>query len=332
MKFTASLLILGDLIALFVFALVGSLSPPPSLTPLADLLGIFTVFALAWLGVGAAFKAFDPRRRLLGYFGRVLLTWLIVGFAGLIIRGLLLSSAAFDLLSLILIWSEGLANLLLWRVALRVIAALLTRPTPLRPFTGIGLTVMVVAVLLVAGLRVSLSARYSGAIYTVETVPTQPAALIFGAGLWYDGTPSTVLDNRVATGVALYHAGKVERLIMTGDSRAPEGDETAVMRQLALAAGVPDAAIVMDPAGIRTYDSCYRAARVYGATSVTLVTQTFHLVRSLYLCESLGLNVVGVAPIEDLTALRAQVGWELREIGATALAWWEVMITRPVVS
>ncbi|MBE2266927.1 MAG: YdcF family protein [Anaerolinea sp.] len=314
--------LLGDLFALFLFTLIGSVSPLPGADPLLDLLGTFALFAVLWLIAGFALKAFDPRRRLAGYFGRVIAAWVIAGFAGLIARLLLSGSAFTDVFSLVMIWSEGLVNLLMWRIAYRALAALLA--SRLRTVTLIGLAAGAAAALAISALRIGVSAQYGAAIYTPETVPDRPAALVLGAGLWFDGTPSTVLRNRVAMAVDLYHAGKVDRLIMSGDGRAPEGDEPAAMRQIALEAGVPDSAILLDPLGVRTYESCARAQSVYGETAITLVTQNFHLLRSLFICDSLGLDAVGVAPVEERTELRALVGWEVREIGATALAWWDV--------
>jgi len=67
------------------------------------------------------------------------------------------------------------------------------------------------------------------------------------------------------------------------------------MRQYALARRVPDEDIVLDDAGRRTYDSCYRAEYIFGVEDAILVTQWFHLDRALYTCDKLGINAVGVA-------------------------------------
>ena len=100
-------------------------------------------------------------------------------------------------------------------------------------------------------------------IFTKEGVPAGRVAIVFGAGLWRDGTPTPVLEDRVRTAANLYFEGKVEKLLMTGDNRFVEYNEPESMRQFAISLGVPDEDIVLDYAGRRTYDSCYRARDIF---------------------------------------------------------------------
>ncbi len=161
------------------------------------------------------------------------------------------------------------------------------------------LRVGLVAVLLVMAaplvLRAYSALRYHWQTYSAEEVPPRRAALIFGARVYPSGRPSAMLADRVATGADLYHAGKVEMLIMTGDGRTTDYNEPEAMRRYAIELGVPAEAIVLDYAGLRTYDSCYRAREVFGVTDAIAVTQNFHLDRVLMTCDSLGIDVVGVA-------------------------------------
>ncbi|GAB4482131.1 MAG: vancomycin high temperature exclusion protein [Anaerolineae bacterium] len=161
------------------------------------------------------------------------------------------------------------------------------------------LRVGLVAVLLMTtaplALRAYSALRYHWQTYSPEEVPPRRAALIFGARVYPSGRPSAMLADRVATGADLYHAGKVEMLIMTGDGRTADYNEPEAMRRYAIELGVPAEAIVLDYAGLRTYDSCYRAREVFGVTDAIAVTQNFHLDRVLMTCDSLGIDVVGVA-------------------------------------
>ncbi len=100
--------------------------------------------------------------------------------------------------------------------------------------------------------------------------------------------PPRYLQDRVQTAANLYFAGKVEKLLMSGDNRFVDYNEPAVMRKVALSLGVPEEAIVLDYAGRRTYDTCYRAKAIFGVTEAILVTQAFHLPRAIYLCNRLG--------------------------------------------
>lgn len=129
----------------------------------------------------------------------------------------------------------------------------------------------------------------------VAEVPRRTVAIVFGAKVEEDGTPSPALADRLQGAVDLYHAGRVGHLLMTGDNRFADYDEVTGMRTWAIAHGVPAAAITRDYAGLDTYDSCLRARRVFGVTDAVLVTQAFHLARALYLCRHHGIDAVGLA-------------------------------------
>jgi SanA protein len=123
--------------------------------------------------------------------------------------------------------------------------------------------------------------HYKTRIYTLDKVPTRGVAIVFGAGVWPDGRLSDILVDRVETAVELYRRGKVQKLLMTGDNRFINYNEPGRMRAYALARGVPDHDIVLDYAGRRTYDSCYRANYIFGVRDAILVTQAYHLDRAL---------------------------------------------------
>jgi len=165
-------------------------------------------------------------------------------------------------------------------------------------------------------------------IYTEEDVPAQPVAIVFGAGLWWNGEPTPVLRDRVETAAAMYHAGKVDWLLMSG-SQSGTYNEPQAMHDYAASLGVPEDAIVMDRAGDRTYDTCYRARSVYNIQSAILVTQSFHLPRALYTCEKLGISAIGIAADRRDYRRSSLVYWNLRELPATLTALLEVHILHP---
>jgi SanA protein len=139
-----------------------------------------------------------------------------------------------------------------------------------------------------------------------------------------------VLRDRVATAVQLYSSGKVQKLLMSGDNRFVEYNEPGAMRDYALELGVPDDDIVLDYAGRRTYDTCFRARHIFQVQSAILVTQTFHLPRALYVCNALGVPAVGVSADQRAYRRPARLFWNLRETVATLIALWEVHISRPL--
>lgn len=174
----------------------------------------------------------------------------------------------------------------------------------------------------------TLTVRFRNIIYTdPEAVPERPVALVFGAGYWPDGTPSDIMQDRVAAAAELYHAGKVRKLLLSGDNRFVHYNEPAKMREVALALGVPEEDIVLDYAGRRTYDTCYRARAIFGLTEVAAVTQRYHLPRALETCRALGLDAVGY--VADRRPYVHSRWYWFREIPALWLAWWDLWVRRP---
>jgi len=104
-------------------------------------------------------------------------------------------------------------------------------------------------------LRLILELWSRSNVYIIDDAPEKQAALVFGARVYSNGRPSAMLADRIATGVDLFHTGKVEYLIMTGDGRTLEYNEPEALRLFALSLGVPEEAILIDRYGLRTYDS-----------------------------------------------------------------------------
>jgi len=193
-----------------------------------------------------------------------------------------------------------------------------------------------ISVLVIAGCLVVLFPRLVTAIYArsrtvqVENSPAWRVAIVFGAGLSWDGRPSPVLRDRIATAADLYFAGKVEKILMSGDNRFIDYNEPGAMREYALSLGVPDSAIVLDYAGRRTYDTCYRAKEIFILKQALLVTQSFHLPRAIYTCNQLGLPALGIPADRRDYLNRSRAYWNLREIPATLIALWEIHFSKPL--
>jgi SanA protein len=196
------------------------------------------------------------------------------------------------------------------------------------------LTLCIYAILLailIFGIPRLISAIVSrGRIYQVSAVLPSRAAIVFGAGLLRDGTPSPVLKDRVTTAVQLYQAGKVEKILMSGDNRFVDYNEPAAMMQYAVSMGVPEEDIVLDYAGRRTYDTCYRAKEIFGLHEAILVTQRYHLPRALFTCQGMGITVNGVAADLREYHTHAMRFWSLRELPATLVAVWQVWVSHPL--
>jgi SanA protein len=167
-------------------------------------------------------------------------------------------------------------------------------------------------------------------ITTQENAQPSPVAIVFGAGLTRTGEPSPVLQDRVKTAAQLYFSGKVKKLLMSGDNRFIYHNEPGSMKEFALELGVPEADIVLDYAGRRTYDTCYRARAIFGVQQAILVTQRFHLPRALLLCNGMGINASGVPADLRTYARNSSFYWNLRELPGISLSLVEVWITHPI--
>jgi len=181
---------------------------------------------------------------------------------------------------------------------------------------------------------VALGARVIVAMYarqhvwhSIDAAQATNVAIVFGAGV-RNGLPTAMLYDRVAAATELYKLGKVETLLMSGENAGPQHDETEVMRRTALQLGVPEKDIMLDGNGLSTFDTCLRARDVFGLRGqrITLVTQTFHLDRAVFVCNALGM------PAEGYPAdLRPYTGvWfnQLREIPATVKAIYDIAVWR----
>ena len=163
-----------------------------------------------------------------------------------------------------------------------------------------------------------------------DRVPQERVAVVFGAGVRPDGQPTPMLAGRVEAAAALYRAGRVGKLLMTGDNGRAEYDEVSAMKRHAVGLGVAPEDVALDHAGFSTYESCYRARAVFGLERAVLVTQAYHLPRALYTCRGLGLDAVGLgAPDWGTYSDALLVRYSAREAIATLNALWQVHVARP---
>jgi SanA protein len=174
-----------------------------------------------------------------------------------------------------------------------------------------------------------VDSQYGKLVYSAADVPNERVALVLGARVYASGRLSGMLRDRVETAVALYKAGKVEKLLMSGDNSSLEYNEPDAMMAHAVAMGVPAADIQPDYAGRRTYDSCYRARAIFEVEAAVIVTQAFHLPRALFLCNQLGVQSVGVAADQRQYDPRSIAWSEGREIPATFFALLDVIRRGP---
>jgi vancomycin permeability regulator SanA len=179
----------------------------------------------------------------------------------------------------------------------------------------------VLALLPATWIRLSTSGRV---VHEVAAAPDAPVAVVFGAGLW-DGEPSPYLAHRLDAAVALYRRGTVGAVLVSGDNSTEDYDEPDAMRRYLTARGVPARRVVADYAGFDTWDTCTRAARIFGVRRAVLVSQDFHIRRALALCDAAGVDAYGVAVPEP-----RDVTWyagAARELAGAVKAAYDGVVT-----
>jgi len=128
----------------------------------------------------------------------------------------------------------------------------------------------------------------------LAAVPSRDVGLVLGArrttpdGRW----TNPHFAHRIEAAAALYHAGKVKRLLVSGDNHVRGYDEPSDMRDALVAAGVPADVVLLDYAGFRTLDTVVRADKVFGQTRLMIISERFHNYRALFICRHYGIDAV----------------------------------------
>lgn len=158
-----------------------------------------------------------------------------------------------------------------------------------------------------------LSAQEAASLTDVDCI------LVLGCGVWGDGQPSHMLEDRLKMSLELHGLGASEKLLMSGDHGQVNYDEVNVMKSFAVDAGVASADVFMDHAGFSTYESMYRAKEIFQADKIIIVSQEYHLYRAIYIARQLGIEAYGVAA--DYRSYVGQSARDLREVLARVKDW-----------
>jgi SanA protein len=127
----------------------------------------------------------------------------------------------------------------------------------------------------------------------IRDLPQTQAALVLGAMVYSNGEMSDIFADRVITARELYSAGKVDKLIISGDHGQNGYDEVNVAKEYLLKNEVAPQDIFLDHAGFDTYDSIYRAKEIFQIESMVVVTQEFHVPRAVYIGNALNIETYG---------------------------------------
>lgn len=206
------------------------------------------------------------------------------------------------------------------------------RKSKLSRFFRLGLIMLELAVLLpVLALLISNQViRVSSEAYlydSTDELPYNRVGLVLGTSHRVrDGRPNPYFHNRMAAAAEVYHAGKVNYLVVSGDNRTKYYNEPHEMRSALIRLGVPAEVIYKDHAGLRTLDSVVRAKQVFGQDSLTVISQRFHNQRAVYIARHHGMkvNAFNASDVPHHNSDRTR----LREWFAKANVFWDILTNK----
>ncbi len=147
--------------------------------------------------------------------------------------------------------------------------------------------------------------------------------LVLGASVLPDGTPSSILRDRLDVAADLYKEGVAPKVLVSGDNGDDSYNEVAAMKAYLVECGIPSEDVFCDHCGFNTYDSMWRARNVFGAEKIVVVTQTYHEYRALFNAQGVGMQACGVA--SDLHQYENQSYYDLREVLARTKDFCQVV-------
>ncbi|MFO7721070.1 MAG: ElyC/SanA/YdcF family protein [Gillisia sp.] len=158
----------------------------------------------------------------------------------------------------------------------------------------------------------------------IAMLPTSSTIIVLGASVFSDGKLSPILKDRIDAGFELFQKNKGNQFLLSGDHKTDDYNEVDAMSNYLIEKGVPKDKILLDHAGYDTYDSMYRSKAVFNISDAIVVTQEFHLPRTLFVANNLDLNYIGY--IANTKTYQPSNQLLIREKLANLKAVWEILI------
>ncbi|MBU0660880.1 YdcF family protein [Patescibacteria group bacterium] len=128
----------------------------------------------------------------------------------------------------------------------------------------------------------------------IDHIPTNHVGLVLGTAKYLqDGRDNVYYTYRMDATVALFEAGKINYVLVSGDNGTTEYDEPNMMREDLIERGIPKERIYLDYAGFRTLDSVVRSKEIFGQEQLTIISQPFHTKRAVYIAKSKDIDAIG---------------------------------------
>jgi SanA protein len=174
---------------------------------------------------------------------------------------------------------------------------------------GIVILAIVLCAILISNIWI-ISSTEDKIFSDLSQLPNNRVALVLGTShRLTNGSPNPFFENRIKTAVRLYREHKVTHFLLSGDNRAANYNEPMEMKKALMRAGVPDSAITLDYAGLRTLDSIVRSKEIFGQDKITIITQPFHCYRAIFISRFYHIDAVAVKADEPREESGIKVHW-----------------------
>ncbi|MGA1050278.1 MAG: SanA/YdcF family protein [Minisyncoccia bacterium] len=159
----------------------------------------------------------------------------------------------------------------------------------------------------------------------VEKLQEHKVGLVLGTSAkTVGGGENPFFISRIEAATKLYQAGKIKKILVSGDNADISYNEPKAMQIALLERGIPKENIVLDYAGFRTLDSVIRARDVFGQNDLVIISQEFHIKRAVYIARTLGIDAQGF--VAEEVSMKFNARSQVREILARTQAWMDVHI------
>lgn len=189
------------------------------------------------------------------------------------------------------------------------------------------LTLLLLGLSVIWGLHKYIEISTKALIYDeIEMLPPSSTIIVLGASVFSDGKLSPILKDRIDAGFELFQKNKAKQFLLSGDHKTDDYNEVEAMSNYLIEKGVPKDKILLDHAGYDTYDSMYRSKAVFNISEAIVVTQEFHLPRTLFVAKNLDLNYIGF--IAKTRVYKPSLQLLFREKLANIKAVWEIIMNQ----
>jgi vancomycin permeability regulator SanA len=151
--------------------------------------------------------------------------------------------------------------------------------------------------------------------------------LVLGSAVWPNEQPSPSLRARTERAIELYQQGYAPYLLLSGGLGRYPPEEAEVMRRLAVEAGIPQEAMILDMEAHSTWESMEKARDIMeqeGWQTAIIVSDPFHIERSLLMAGDAGFAAYGSPALDSptYTIPSRRLFYTSREVLAL---WWYVV-------